>query len=558
MLWWDAFEFSQFQATASVEIRAFAQDQGIGARAARRQLYQPLPRDILHRERAPSYAEAKQHAPPQGFRRALPLQVPSEPKTQPGRGTPQTHSLGLGQERRDASLPHQQQHKRSLKIPIAIPRPELDDSDIGLPLSPTSPHGSATAAAASRVPAEKKLKGIIRVHSKSLTCDDAREEEEEEEGMYAIDEGGGGEGGSTPALEAVARNIYSETMAHLTNGPDRRCQPTCTSCDFTSPQNASAGASLSTSADDYGQNVSLDEGGEGSEWERMPAQSCPTPGRAALDSTDVDDDTEPYSPPGPHKRLMSHVDSMSLLHDSGCGLPHSAASVKNGQGAEGAGNGNSNSKGTGESTTAGRTPPPSVPDSPDRGKNSSAWKAVPSGSSSGLGAAFLSADDLQRMEASVEEDADLYAIPPMQRINSLDCVKSAQRRPVNVDEDALQEMTDSVKFWDLHRRRKEGGEEGKEFAQAVLAEIDDLTLCVPVVEPGKLRSESQKRVGRFSPRQTSGASDWAPLRVVAWAFMVVAVLVMMWDTGHDVSSVADTVHAAHAAAAADAAVMMEL
>ena len=40
-LWWSGFEFSQFQASAHNEIRALALEEGIGARAARRKLYQP-------------------------------------------------------------------------------------------------------------------------------------------------------------------------------------------------------------------------------------------------------------------------------------------------------------------------------------------------------------------------------------------------------------------------------------------------------------------------------------------------------------------------------------
>ena len=40
-LWWNSFEFGQFQASAQNEIRAVAVAEGIGARAARRKLYQP-------------------------------------------------------------------------------------------------------------------------------------------------------------------------------------------------------------------------------------------------------------------------------------------------------------------------------------------------------------------------------------------------------------------------------------------------------------------------------------------------------------------------------------
>ena len=40
-LWWNSFEFGQFQASAQNEIRAVAAAEGIGARAARRKLYQP-------------------------------------------------------------------------------------------------------------------------------------------------------------------------------------------------------------------------------------------------------------------------------------------------------------------------------------------------------------------------------------------------------------------------------------------------------------------------------------------------------------------------------------
>ena len=40
-LWFSAFDFSQFQAQASTEIRTLAHDEGIGARTARRKLYQP-------------------------------------------------------------------------------------------------------------------------------------------------------------------------------------------------------------------------------------------------------------------------------------------------------------------------------------------------------------------------------------------------------------------------------------------------------------------------------------------------------------------------------------
>lgn len=41
VLWWNSFEFGQFQASAQNEIRALASAEGIGARAARRKLYQP-------------------------------------------------------------------------------------------------------------------------------------------------------------------------------------------------------------------------------------------------------------------------------------------------------------------------------------------------------------------------------------------------------------------------------------------------------------------------------------------------------------------------------------
>ena len=40
-LWWNSFEFGQFQSSAQNEIRALATAEGIGARAARRKLYQP-------------------------------------------------------------------------------------------------------------------------------------------------------------------------------------------------------------------------------------------------------------------------------------------------------------------------------------------------------------------------------------------------------------------------------------------------------------------------------------------------------------------------------------
>ena len=41
-LWWNSFEFGQFQASAQNEIRAVAVAEGIGARAARRSCTSPL------------------------------------------------------------------------------------------------------------------------------------------------------------------------------------------------------------------------------------------------------------------------------------------------------------------------------------------------------------------------------------------------------------------------------------------------------------------------------------------------------------------------------------
>ena len=54
-------------------------------------------------------------------------------------------------------------------------------------------------------------------------------------------------------------------------------------------------------------------------------------------------------------------------------------------------------------------------------------------------------------------------------------------------------MSDSMKFWDLQRSQKEGQQE---------VEVDNLTLCVPMQEPGQLRNASSRRAGRYSTRQT--------------------------------------------------------
>ena len=65
-----------------------------------------------------------------------------------------------------------------------------------------------------------------------------------------------------------------------------------------------------------------------------------------------------------------------------------------------------------------------------------------------------------------------------------------------------QEMSDSVKFWDQHRSTKSTLsaaaallQEGQEM------EVDSLTLCVPIPEPGKLRSDGAGKIGKYASRQ---------------------------------------------------------
>jgi len=579
MLWWDAFEFSQFQATASVEIRAFAQDQGIGARAARRKLYQPLPRDILHRERAPSYAEAKRHShqhqhPHQhlGSKRALHLQMQSEPKTRSGRvadGSQAVQEKRSGRERERERAPvsgqqqQQQHHTRVSQLPAPGPRPGLGDGDdaVGLALSPTSPTFPSAAPAPApasisanlQVPvAQVKLKSILRVRSLQQADD-----EDEEEGMYTIDEGSADteEAGAIQTLKMVARNIHTGTMSHLTNGSDRRLRSSGSCGSIGSRSSSDRAYASSTDTDgagareaDFEQVVNLEEG----EVENAAASALTLPDLADLESPGTEEETQ-ESPPGRHRRLLSHVDSMSLLHVSGAesgdlpsepsGEQSASVSLRRSAGSSSSSNGNgSGSGGTSKEKTAFGAcdmgcDPSSTPNSP----------SGDGGSHSVTATSAVSSEELQRLEASLEEDADLYAIPPMQRTNSLDCVKTAQRCPVKRDgeyDSSLQDMSDSVKFWDLHRRNKGdrgagagagGTSSASADVEAVVPEIDNLTLCVPMAEPGKLRSDALRRGGtggRFSPRQAS-ADDWAMLRLVAWVVIAVVVLVMVLDCRHE-------------------------
>ena len=506
-LWWEAAEFSQFQTTAITEIRAFALEKGIAARAARRKLYQPAPRDLDYGLK--SYQISLAHV---------------------NRPAATTNSVSESPDP-NSNLPSWKQDRSVQGSDQRLIKTEKCDVGSSLPSRDASNQDIATNIL------DKPLKGIMRVrhnpymqehllHLAEYLNSDIDDDAEISSSQLA-------NLCCSPSAQKYLMDIHTGTLNALSNGSEPL--PTNSEASCYSPKRQLSSNHDNPCTGTLGQHNDLlmeyndnDSSLSDVSQSNSPRQSL-TPERHVSRESNMTTGSDQSSP--------ASADTMGRI---------SAIS------------------------TAGRTPPASVPSSPVRNTTSlfSFDSSVSSASDQSATSSNLEENTLPPIQPTLEAlqnkcipvlrplvpmdtsdlqaqedvaaaeataaDLDLYALPVLQRTNSLDLVKSMPRCPVpaSTDEEAREELSASRTFWDSYRQHKNASSAPQSFAES---ELDTLTLCVPLDKPGKLRSESQpfnpaKYVSNFMGASFP-LSDWPTSRLLAWVLIFITTIVMVLDLG---------------------------
>ena len=453
-LWWGAMEFSQFQAMAAKEIKAYARVEGIEARAARRKLYQPRPEEIIYEdwdEQCISITPISRAVLELSGHVGFPDEKDSRPAT-----------LDMPPTEDDDSCLSLEEAKWSPRsVQHFPPYPVYSES-------PPPPRPNAVDI----LHAPTQLKGILK----------------REPGTCAVD---------VPA-SASPGSVNKTMPAQNSNGSDDSDYGNFVE-ELTSPSPL-----MDASNSPMAMSMSLECGGtSGGLNEISDSAALPTysNGHAREHQAQGDGDGD------------GEVEVNTFVSDR-----------------------------VNRISTAGCTPPPSLPGSVASSPNRTEKRLL---RLKGLHDK-ISSEDLHLSEEETELlNEDLALMPALNRQDSLHCIKNMQRgTPVLPEE--LDEPRKSQTFWYGHRQLNSSTSLAKrdsdvELNADSLAQsaskidaldplADTLTLCVPLVQPGKLRPAVEGRT-------LSGVgSSTGLVRMLTWFIFFAFLFIFLKEKRHSMQS----------------------